>query len=144
MAATAVGDGSAVKVFYRGTLDGGEEFDSNRGGEALPFRVGAGEVIAGFEEAVRGMRPGERKTFTLPPEQAYGERDEEMVVEIPRASMPEGEVAKGMAVRFKLPDDGEEVDGTIVSLDAERVLVDFNHPLAGKALTFEIEVVGVD
>ena len=139
---SAAKEGSAVKVFYRGTLENGEVFDENFGGEPLAFTVGAGEVIAGFDEAVRGMVPKERKVFTLQPEHAYGERDEDMVMELPRAQMPEGELAEGMAVQFRL-EDGEEVDGVLLAVGKGSVTVDFNHPLAGKSLTFEIELVSI-
>jgi len=141
--AGAVTEGSAVKVFYRGTLDDGHVFDTNFGGEPLAFTVGAGEVIGGFDEGVRGMRPGERKLFTIPVDQAYGERDEEMVMDLPRSQMPPGDIEVGLAVQFHL-EDGEEVDGVLLALGEDSVKVDFNHPLAGKALTFEIEVVSVD
>ena len=136
-------EGSAVKVFYRGTLEDGHVFDTNFGGEPLAFHVGAGEVIGGFDEAVRGMRPGERKLLTIPVEQAYGERDEEMVLELPRTQMPSGELTVGLAVQFHL-EDGEEVDGILIAVGEDSVTVDFNHPLAGKDLVFEIEVVSVD
>ena len=140
---SAAKEGSAVKVFYRGTLKDGEEFDANFGGEPLAFTVGAGEVIGGFDDAVLGMAPRERKVLTIPAERAYGERDEEMVMGLPRSQMPPGEIAIGMAVQFHL-EDGDDVDGTLKSVNEDTVTVDFNHPLAGKDLTFEIEIVSVD
>jgi peptidylprolyl isomerase len=142
MPGKAAADGDAVRVFYRGTLDDGEEFDTNRGGEPLAFTVGAGDVIAGFEEAVRGMCAGERKVFSIAADRAYGARDEDMVMELERSRLPEGELTPGLTVQFTL-DDGEEVEGVLVRVEKESVTVDFNHPLAGKALTFEIEVVSV-
>jgi len=143
MAEKIAADGAKVKVYYRGTLEDGEEFDSLLTGDPLEFELGAGEVIEGFEEAVRGLHAAETKQVTIPPERAYGERDEEMVLDLPRSSFPEGDLEVGMSVRFALP-DGEEADGLVLDAKAEIVRVDFNHPLAGKTLTFEVRVVSVD
>ncbi len=130
-------DGDRVTVHYHGTLANGEVFDSSRGGEPFPFVVGAGDVIAGFDAAVRGLGVGESVTVTLTPEEAYGEHTEELVFEVPKAEAPEG-IAAGDQVQL-----GNGAPAVIVEVTDEIVRVDANHPLAGEALTFEIEVVGI-
>ncbi len=134
--------GSRVKIRYRGTLADGEEFDSNLDGEPLEFRVGEGQVIDGFERAVLGMAAGEEKTITIPPEEAYGARDEELLMTTPKASLPADGLFVGIGVRIKLK-DGRTADGTVTEILGDNVTLDFNHPLAGKALTFAITVVDV-
>jgi len=134
--------GSKVKIRYRGTLEDGEEFDSNVDGEPLEFQVGEGQVIDGFEKAVLGMAAGEEKTFTIPPEEAYGARDGSLLMEAPRSSLPGDGLFVGIGVRIKLH-DGRTAEGIVTKIGDESVTLDFNHPLAGKALTFAITVVDV-
>ncbi len=130
-------DGDTVTVNYRGTLDSGQEFDSSYGGEPLTFVVGSGQLIKGFDTAVRGLAVGEKKKFRLEPADAYGPRDEKMIFEVPLAQAPEG-IKAGDQVQL-----ANGAPATIAEVNAEIVKVDANHPLAGQALTFEIEVVGV-
>ena len=130
-------DGDRVTVHYHGTLEDGEVFDSSRGGEPFSFVVGAGDVIAGFDTAVRGLGVGENVTVTLPPDEAYGEHTEELIFEVPKAEAPEG-IAAGDQVQL-----GNGAPAVIVEVTEEVVRVDANHPLAGEALTFEIEIVGI-
>jgi FKBP-type peptidyl-prolyl cis-trans isomerase 2 len=130
----AAQDGSRVGVRYRGTLDDGAEFDSNAGGALLPVTVGAGGVIAGFDGALRGLRIGQTIVVRIPAELAYGEHDEALVVEIPRAQTPPG-MTVGQRVQF-----GGGVPGVITEITDEIVVVDANHQLAGQALTFEISI----
>ncbi|MXY78660.1 MAG: hypothetical protein F4Y94_02960 [Chloroflexi bacterium] len=127
-------DGDSVGVRYRGTLDDGSEFDSNAGGALLPVTIGAGRVIPGFDEALRGLRIGETIVVRIPPDLAYGERDESLVIEIPRAQTPPG-MTVGQRVQF-----GGGVPGVITEITDEAVIVDANHELAGQALTFEISI----
>lgn len=138
MAATK---GQCVKVNYRGTLDDGTEFDSSYGRAPLEFTLGEGQVIPGFEEAVGSMDPGERKTITIQPEDAYGEHHDEAVQSVPRQIFTD-EPEAGAIVTLVAP-DGSEVMATIVEVGDEEVVLDFNHPLAGEALTFELELVEV-
>ena len=135
-------DGSKVKVMYRGTLPDGSEFDSNHGGDPLEFQVGEGQVIDGFERAVIGMAAGEEKTFTLPPEEAYGAHDADLIMETPKASLPADGLFEGVGVRIRLQ-DGRMADGYVTAIGEETVTLDFNHPLAGKTLTFAVKVVDV-
>jgi len=135
-------EGSKVKVMYRGTLPDGEEFDSNHGGEPLEFRVGEGQVIDGFEKAVLGMTAGEEKTFTLPPEEAYGAHDADLVMRTQKSALPADGLFQGVGVRIKLQ-DGRTAEGYVTDIGEDEVTLDFNHPLAGKTLTFAIKVVDV-
>lgn len=138
-----VAKGRKVAVHYRGTLDNGEEFDSSEGREPLEFVVGQGDLIPGFEEAVLGMEPGQEKTVTLAPEDAYGTYEEELVIEGPRSSFPSGKVELGQSFTVHLK-SGEEAEGRVTRVDAQKVTLDFNHPLAGKRLTFHLKVVRVE
>jgi peptidylprolyl isomerase len=130
-------DGDTVALHYRGTLDDGSEFDSSAGRDPLSFQVGAGAVISGFDDAVKGMAIGEKKTFRLEPDEAYGQPREDYIITVEAANAPPG-LSIGDQVSLG------NAPATVVSI-AENgdVTVDANHPLAGKALTFEIEVVEI-
>lgn len=135
--------GNTVRVHYTGTLEDGTQFDSSRGAEPLEFAMGQGQLIAGFENAVAGLSAGESCTVTLTPEQAYGESDPDMVQQVARELMPEDlELQPGMVLQGQAG-DGRVDNFTIVSLTEETVTLDANHPLAGKTLTFEIELVAI-
>ena len=134
--------GNTVKVHYRGTFDGGEEFDSSLGGDPLEVRLGAGQLIEGFERNLMGMEPGEERTFTLAPEEAYGAHDASLLMETPKADLPADGLFVGIGVRIRLQ-DGRMAEGLVAEIGEDAVTVDFNHPLAGKALTFAIQVVDV-
>jgi FKBP-type peptidyl-prolyl cis-trans isomerase 2 len=131
-------DGDTVAVNYRGTLDDGTEFDSSEGREPLTFVVGSGQVIAGFDDAVRGLAVGESRTVRIEPEDAYGEYTDEAVIDFPADSAPEG-LQVGDAVTL-----GNGGRGTVLEITDESVKIDANHPLAGEALTFEIELVSIE
>lgn len=128
--------GDTVSVHYRGTLDDGSEFDSSAGREPLQFTVGAGQVIPGFDNAVVGMEVGEKKEVRLEPGDAYGERTDDRVIAVPKEQAPDG-LEVGQQVMLG------QAPATVVEVTDEAVTVDANHPLAGQALTFEIELVGV-
>ena len=131
-----VKNGDTVSVHYRGTLDDGTEFDSSKGREPLSFTVGSGQVISGFDDAVMGLKVGDKNKVRLEPAKAYGERREEMVVTVPGAQAPAGLKAG----------DRVQVGGApavVTRVDAAGVTVDANHALAGKALTFEVELVSI-
>jgi len=135
--------GDIVRVHYRGTLSDGTEFDSSRGREPLEFQVGSGQVIPGFERQVEGMAVGETSVVTIPADEAYGQRDERQIQEIPRNAMPEDlilEVGAGLTATTR---DGKEIPLTVVALTDDTVTVDGNHPLAGRDLTFELELVEI-
>lgn len=128
-------DGDRVAVHYHGTLDDGSVFDSSLEREPFVFVVGAGQVIAGFDEMVRGLAVGEKVTRRLEPRLAYGERREDLILEVPRADIPAG-LVEGDSIRFT-----SGATGVIVELTASTAKVDANHQLAGQALTFELELV---
>ena len=132
--------GHFVKVEYTGTLENGDTFDSNRGGQPMEVEVGSGRVIKGFEDALMGMEEQEKKTFTLSPEEAYGPVNEELQQSFKRTELPEGfdpQVGQVLALRHP---HGGQMPATVKAADDEQITVDLNHPLAGKTLTFEIEV----
>lgn len=134
--------GDTVRVHYRGTLADGTEFDSSAGREPLEFEIGAGQVIPGFDEAVRGLEEGQTTTVRIEPADAYGERMEEAVQVVPLEAFG-GEVPEvGWAVELQAP-DGSRLAATITDVTESTATLDFNHPLAGEALTFEIELVEV-
>ncbi len=146
-----VREGDRVKVHYTGKLEGGEVFDSSlcRDEECgcdtapLEFTVGAGEVIPGFEKAVIGMSEGDQKTFTIPVDEAYGKRNEELVVAVERGNMPE-DINPEVGMRIDVTqEDGEEFPVIVTAVTDTHVTLDANHPLAGRDLTFEIELVEI-
>jgi FKBP-type peptidyl-prolyl cis-trans isomerase 2 len=134
-----VKDGDTVEVHYVGTLDDGSEFDSSRseGREPLSFVVGTGQVISGFDQAVRGGQVGEVRTVRMEPGDAYGEWSEENIVEFP-FNPEQGELKVGDEV-FLTNGQG----AIVLEVTEEIVKLDINHPLAGKALTFEVEILAI-
>ena len=136
-------DGDVVRVHYTGTLDDESQFDSSVGRDPLEFTVGAGMVIPGFDEVVRGMEPGETRTTRIPPEDAYGEAREEMKLTLTRSQLPAGydpEVGEQIHLNGHA---GQPVPARVVESTEAGIVVDANHPLAGKALTFRIELVEI-
>jgi peptidylprolyl isomerase len=136
-------NGDTVQVHYTGKLADGTVFDSSVGREPLEFTLGAGQVIPGFEKAVLGMKVGEKKTVTIPADEAYGPRRDELAAEVPREKLPSGTTpAVGQQLLMREP-DGSEIVVTITEISDDTVTIDANHPLAGKDLTFEIELVKI-
>lgn len=136
--------GLYVSVDYKGTLQNGEVFDTSQGSQPLEVKMGVGQLIEGFERELLGMSLNEKKTFTLNPDDAYGQRDESLTREFARADLPpEMEPRIGMMIALRSP-DGRQMPAKITHLDDEKLSVDLNHPLAGESLTFEIEVVGIN
>ena len=135
--------GDTVKIHYTGTLDDGTEFDSSAGREPLEFQLGGGQVIPGFDIAVEGMTIGDNKSVRIEPDDAYGQRHEQLVQDIPRRALPD-DVAPdvGMTLQSQSP-DGQTMLLTITEVAAENITVDANHPLAGMALSFDIELVAI-
>lgn len=138
-----VENGLFVSVEYTGTLDSGEVFDTSQGRRPLEVEMGAGRMIKGFEEALMGMELNEKKTFIVNPEDAYGLRDEDYVRSFNRADIPpeiNPEVGQTLALNTQ---SGHQIPALVTHVDDEKMTVDMNHPLAGEALTFQIEVVGI-
>jgi FKBP-type peptidyl-prolyl cis-trans isomerase 2 len=137
-------DGDRVRVHYTGRLEDGNEFDSSREGEPLEFTVGGGEVIPGFDEAVRGMQVGDTKTVEIEPGDAYGERREQLVQTVEREKMNlDFELHEGMTLAMQLP-DGNQIPVNVAGVNETEVTLDANHPLAGEKLIFDLELVGND
>ncbi len=134
-------DGDQVSVHYTGRLESGEVFDSSEGREPLQFTVGRGEVIPGFDNAVRGQEVGDKATATIAPEDAYGPARDELIQEIPKDKL-DGDVEPGMRLGLET-EDGRQFEATVMEVLEETVRLDFNHFLAGKTLVFDIEVVSV-
>ncbi|HEX9024817.1 MAG TPA: peptidylprolyl isomerase [Geobacteraceae bacterium] len=144
-------EGDKVKVHYTGKLEGGEIFDTSMctddgcGCDCAPleFTIGDGEVIPGFEKAVLGMGVGETKTFTVPVDEAYGPRNEELVVSVERGHVP-ADMTPEVGMRLEVTqEDGSEFPVIITGVTDTHVTLDANHPLAGRDLTFDIELVEV-
>lgn len=135
--------GDTVKIHYAGTLDDGTEFDSSAGREPLEFALGGGQVIPGFDNAVDGMTVGESKTVTIPAEEAYGERHDQLIQQVPKTSLPEDMKPEvGMQLQSQSP-DGQMMNLVVTEVEDESITVDANHPLAGQTLTFALELVEV-
>jgi peptidylprolyl isomerase len=138
-----VENGKYISVEYTGTLGNGEVFDSSVGRQPLEVLMGDGQLIQGFESQLMGMALNEKKTFTLTPEDAYGQKNDALMQFIPRSEVPEDmDVQIGMVVGFITP-EGDRVPARVVKIDEAQLTMDLNHPLAGESLTFEIEVVGI-
>ncbi|MCJ8330921.1 MAG: FKBP-type peptidyl-prolyl cis-trans isomerase [Lentisphaeria bacterium] len=136
-------DGNTVKIHYKGTLDDGSVFDSSEGRDPLEFKVASGMVIKGFDDAVRGMKVDETKTTRIPPVDAYGEKNDEMVISVPKEMLPpDMDVKIGDKLQMTTQ-EGQPVPVTIVEMGDDELKVDANHELAGQALTFEITLVEI-
>ncbi|HEX9882493.1 MAG TPA: peptidylprolyl isomerase [Desulfobaccales bacterium] len=138
---TKVKNGDFVQLHYTGTLEDGTVFDRSDGRGPLEFQVGGGGIIAGFNDAVMDMEVNGEKTFTLTPDQAYGENREDLKREFPKDMLGDHAIEVGQVLRFSSPHG--PVSGTVLALDPDKFTVDFNHPLAGKTLEFAIKVVGI-
>ena len=139
-----VKEGDKVKVHYTGTLKDGTVFDSSREREPIEFTLGDGQLIPGFEKAVIGMSEGDSTTVDIPSDEAYGERREDLEIEVAKAELPdEVEPEIGVQLQVKQNDSGRAIPVRISKISDEKVTLDANHPLAGKDLTFEIELVEI-
>lgn len=135
--------GDTVQIHYTGKLDDGTVFDSSEGREPLAVTLGEGQVIPGFEAAALGMEVGETKEARLDVADAYGERRDDLLLEVPREQLPdELEVEVGTPLQLQQP-DGQAVPVTVAKLDDEQVVLDANHPLAGQPLIFELTLVAI-
>lgn len=136
--------GNKVKIHYTGRLDDGSVFDSSMITDPLEFTLGNGEVIPGLEEAILGMTPGEKKTVTIPPDKAYGQRNDEMMIVVEREKFPPHIVPEvGQQLEIRRHEDGGTFPVTVAGVSEASVTLDANHYLAGKDLTFEIVLVEV-
>jgi peptidylprolyl isomerase len=138
----AVAAGDQIRVNYVGRFANGSVFDSSEGREPLEFTVGAEQVIAGFDQAVIGLKPGESCQVVVAPEDGYGTHMPEMIAEVERHLIPGHEqLVLGSMLEVSL-EDGQSLEVQVVEISDEAVVLDGNHPLAGKELHFEIEMLG--
>ena len=135
--------GDTVRIHYTGTLSDGTTFDSSQGREPLQFTVGSGQIIPGLDHAIPGMSVGETKTVTVPAAEAYGARNPDGVQSVPREQVPDHiPLDPGTQLQVQTG-DGQTLPVTVTEVTAEVVVLDANHPLAGKDLTFEVELVEI-
>ena len=134
--------GDKVKVHYKGTLNDGTVFDSSDGREPLEFTIGENQVIAGFENGVKDMKLNQEKTIKIKPSDAYGEKNEQLIVNIPRDKFPPKIEVDGKLI-LKGP-QGQNIPAIVKEVKDDIVVIDLNHPLAGEELTFKIKVVGIN
>jgi len=141
---TQAKQGDTVKIHYTGKLHDGTVFDTSDGRDPLSFTIGGGQVIPGFEEAVLGMAKDEKKNVTIPPEKAYGPRNEEMVINVPRDQVPP-DINPETGQRLQMQGPNEQmIIVQITEVTEESITLDANPPLAGKDLIFDIELVEID
>lgn len=134
--------GKTVKVHYKGSLEDGTIFDTTQGREPLEFEVGAGQVIPGFDAAVRKLEEGKTEKVTIPSAEAYGEKRQDLIATLAHSQLPEDlEPEVGLTLQLKTPQGALPV--RVIGIGEEGVTIDGNHPLAGQDLTFEMTVVEV-
>lgn len=139
---TQVKLGDKVKAHYKGTLDDGTEFDSSFGRDPIEFEVGSGTLIPGFENAVVGMAAGDTKTVTIAVDDAYGPRRDDLVLKVPNEQVPP-DLEANVGDQLVLERNGQEIRVSVEAVSDSGITLDANHPLAGKDLTFEIEIVEI-
>jgi len=136
-------NGDTVKVHYTGKLNDGTVFDSSKDRDPLEFKLGEGQIIPGFEEAVVGMNPGDSKTAVIPEERAYGPHRDEMVMTVDRGRLP-GDIDPQVGQQLTVSQPkGDSFNVVVTEVTDDKVTLDGNHPLAGKELTFEIQLVEI-
>jgi peptidylprolyl isomerase len=134
--------GDTVHVHYTGRLDDGSVFDDSAGRDPLAFTLGAGQVIGGFERAIEGMAVGARRTVRIPVAEAYGERRPEALLQVQRTELPDG-LDVELGARLEMHRNGQAMPVVVVAADAVAITLDANHPLAGRALTFDLHLVSI-
>jgi peptidylprolyl isomerase len=135
--------GDTVKIHYTGTLKDGTQFDSSVGKDPLQFTLGSGQVIKGFDDAVTGMKVGEKKTVTIPAAQAYGAYRDDLVFEVEKTKLPSS-ITPVVGMQLQMTqNDGSKVTVTIKTINATTLTLDANSPMAGKDLTFALELVEI-
>jgi FKBP-type peptidyl-prolyl cis-trans isomerase 2 len=138
-----VQNGDKIKVHYHGKLRSGETFDSSNGREPLEFTVGSGQVIKGFDEGVKGMQVGEKKTIEIPVKDAYGEKQQEMMIEFPKEQFPP-DMNPEVGMQLMMSNgSGQNFPVTVAEVSENNVILDANHPLAGQDLIFDLELVEI-
>lgn len=136
-------EGDKVKVHYHGRLRNGETFDSSEGRDPLEFTVGAGQMIKGFDEGVKGMQVGDKKTVEIGADDAYGQREAENLIEFPKDQFPAGMNPEAGMQLMLSDNNGQQFPVVVAEVKADSVVLDANHPLAGQDLIFDIEMVDI-
>ncbi|UQD56998.1 peptidylprolyl isomerase [Flavobacterium sp. K5-23] len=140
---TQVKENNTVKVHYTGKLADGHVFDTSEGKEPLSFTLGQGKLIPGFEKGLIDMKLNEKKTINIAKEDAYGDPRQDLFVEVPKSELPQDMAPEiGMGLVSRSP-EGQEMNLMVVEIREESVILDGNHPLAGKDLVFDLEVVAI-
>ena len=140
---TQVKSGDTVRLHYTGTLADGSEFDSSRGRDPLEFEVGSGQIIPGLDKALPGMTVGDQKKVEIPADEAYGQPDPDARQSVPRADIP-AEIPLEVGLQLQVQTQtGQVMPVTVHEVAEDTVTLDANHPLAGKDLTFDIELVAI-
>jgi len=135
--------GDRVTVHYTGKLENGEVFANSKVGEPFEFTIGKEEVVPGFEKGVIGMEVGETKTITVPPDEAYGPRSEELLVDVSKSALPE-DITPAIGGQLQIPQkDGNPIRVTVSDMNEDTVTLDANHPLAGITVVFDILLVAI-
>ncbi|WP_127114869.1 FKBP-type peptidyl-prolyl cis-trans isomerase [Shimia sediminis] len=135
--------GDKVRIHYTGTLNDGSVFDSSEGRDPLEFTLGSGQVIPGFDTGVTGMAVGEKKTIEIPCAEAYGESNPGAIQDVPRDQIPaEIPLEVGLQLQMQSP-QGQVIPVTVITVTDDTVTLDANHALAGKDLTFALELVSI-
>ena len=138
-----VQNGDKIKVHYHGKLRSGETFDSSDGREPLEFTVGSGQVIKGFDEGVKGMKVGDKKTVEIAVGDAYGEKQQEMMIEFPKEQFP-ADMNPEVGMQLMMSNgSGQNFPVTVAEVKEDSVILDANHPLAGQDLIFDLELVEI-
>lgn len=143
MESRSIKNGDQVAVHYTGTFADGTEFDSSRGRGPLTFKVGAHQVVPGFEKAVLGHEVGDKYSVTIPAAEAYGESDPRALITLPRAQVP-AEIKPEVGMHLTLSTPQGPVNVVVSKLTDEVIVLDANHPMAGKDLTFALEIVSIN
>ncbi|HEY2349173.1 MAG TPA: peptidylprolyl isomerase [Puia sp.] len=139
----SVQSGNTIKIHYHGRLSDGTTFDSSAGRSPLEFTVGSGSVIKGFDDGVQGMSVGEKKTIEIPFLQAYGPEDPSMIIEFPVDRLPE-DLKPEIGMQLNMNNaEGQQFAVSVTDITDENIILNANHPLAGKDLIFDLELVEI-
>ena len=138
-----VKSGDKIKVHYHGRLTNGETFDKSEGREPLEFEVGSGMVIKGFDDEVTGMAVGDKKTINIPADEAYGVKNSDMIIDMPKDRFPKDmEIEVGMPLSMS-DGQGQQFQVVVAEVQEDVIILDANHPLAGEDLIFDLELVEI-
>ena len=138
-----IGEGTQVTLYFSLSLENGDVVDSNFEREPASFAIGDGSLLPGFEQALFGLKTGAKESIVIPPENGFGQPNPNNIQSVERESFAEMELEKGLVISFKDPAGGE-LPGVVSSFNEEEVTIDFNHPLAGRNIVFDVEIVSVE